>query len=71
MVVAEFVCGSFFGGVDACKVLELESFFNELVAVDFDFAGWVKLTQDAPVFAQGIVDVADESCFVAVEFVVV
>jgi hypothetical protein len=71
VVVTEFVCGPFFGGVDAREVLEVESFFHELVAVYFDFAGRVEFTQDAPVFAQGIVDVADEACFIAVEFVVV
>ena len=52
------------------KIAEFETLFHQAIAVDFGFAVGVEFGQDAAVFAQDVVDVADEIGSVAVQPVV-
>lgn len=70
LVVAEIIGFAALGGVDIGEVIKIKAFPFQLGAVHFGFSSRIAGGQDAPVFAQGMVDIAHEVIQAAVLAVV-
>jgi hypothetical protein len=62
---------SLLGFVLAGEVAEVKAFLAQFVTAHPCFAGGVQRHQDAPVFAQDVVDITDVIRLIAVQFIVV
>jgi hypothetical protein len=70
LVVAKIIDIAAFGSVDIGNIIKIKSFAFQHCTVHICFAGRIDRSQNAPVFPQGIIDVAHQVIKVAILFII-
>jgi len=59
------------GDIFVCEIAEAKAAFDEFAAMHHGLTAWVELSENTPVFAQNIIDIAHEIARIAVKTIIV